>query len=100
MAMSKEIPKTYLDGCTFFPDKFGKISHKYVCDIHDIDYWLCRTLISKIMADIRWTIGLNKAHRKNTFFWRVVVLFASIVGFMALSTGGLYFWKIRHMWDN
>jgi len=98
--MNEEIPDAYLDGCTFFPDSFGKISHKYVCTIHDMDYWFCRTFFSKVAADIRWTINLNKAHKKNTFFWRIVVLFASIVGFIGLSTVGLYFWKIRYRWDD
>jgi hypothetical protein len=93
------IPEKYLDGCTCFPDKFGKVSHRHVCDMHDIDYWSKRTIPEKIVADIRWTIYLNKAHKQNTLFWRIIVFFASIVGFIGLSTFGWYFWNIRHRWD-
>ena len=94
------IPDAYLDGCTYFPDSFGKISHRYVCMIHDIEYWTNRTIIGKIFADVRWTISLNKAHKENTLFWRIIVFFASLVGLVGLSTFGLYFWKIRSKWDN
>lgn len=97
--MIEEIPEAYLDGCTFFPDSFGRISHKHVCMIHDIDYWFDRTLIAKIQSDFRWLVNLNKAHVLNKIYWRILVFFASILGFLALSTFGLIFWKIRHQWD-
>ena len=93
------IPEKYFDGCTYFPDSFGKVSHRHVCDIHDIDYWTERTILGKIAADIRWTLNLNKAHKQNTTFWRIIVFFASIVGFIGLSTFGLYFWARRYRWD-
>ena len=95
----KNIPIEYLDGCTYFPDSFGKVSHTHVCLIHDVDYWYGRTVLNKIAADIRWTLGLNRAHKQNTLFWRIVVFFASLIGFVGLSTFGWYFWSIRETWD-
>ena len=46
------IPEKYLDGCTYFPNKFGKVDHSIVCFAHDMDYWYKRTVLGKIKADI------------------------------------------------
>lgn len=94
------IPEKYLDGCTFFPDKFGKVDHSIICLVHDVDYWYSRTVLGKIKADIDWLVGINRIHMINTLRWRSVVLLSSIVGFIGLSTFGWYFWARRHKWDD
>lgn len=96
----KKIPEDYLDGCTYFPDKFGKVDHTIICLAHDVDYWYNRTFLEKIKADIEWFVGINRIHIINTLPWRVVAFFASFMGFLALSTFGIYFWLKRPKWDN
>lgn len=94
------IPEKYLDGCTYFPNKFGKVDHSIVCFAHDMDYWYKRTVLGKIKADIDWLVGINRIHMINTLTWRSVVLLSSIVGFIGLSTFGWYFWSRRSRWDD
>lgn len=94
------IPEDYLDGCTMFPDKFGKVDHSIICLVHDVDYWYNRTVLGKIKADIDWLVGINRIHMINTLPWRSVVLLSSIVGFVGLSTFGWYFWSRRSRWDD
>lgn len=94
------IPEDYLDGCTYFPDKFGKVDHSIICLGHDLDYWYNRTVLGKIKADIDWLVGINRIHMINTLPWRIVVLLSSIAGFVVLSTFGWYFWSRRSKWDD
>lgn len=93
------IPDKYLDGCTLFPDRFGKISHKHVCIKHDIDYWTKRTALNKLVSDWEWLVNLNKAHTKNTLYWRPVIFIVSVLAYFALSTAGWYFWLNRPKFD-
>lgn len=98
--MSKEPPILYLDGCTMFPNTFGKVSHKDVCDQHDRDYWNDRTLLRKFAADWRWFVSLNRTHLKNNHpIWMTVVFPCSVFGLVGLSVFGLYFWRRRHEFD-
>lgn len=97
--MGEEPPHEYMDGCTLFPDRLGKVSHVDVCHRHDWRYWNERTLIGKLKADLEWATSLNSAHRHNTIAWRLAALSLSIAGFAALSTAGLWFWARRHRFD-
>lgn len=97
--IAKSIPRDYLDGCTLFPDRFGQVSHKHICIQHDIDYWTKRTAIGKIVSDWWWLVGINTTHRSNLLQWKMVVLFSSVLGWLALSTFGWFFWFGRSRWD-
>jgi hypothetical protein len=98
--IAQSVPVDYLDGCTFFPDKFGKVSHKHVCIEHDIDYWTKRTVLDKIISDFKWLININKAHKSNTVIWRPTILLLTSLAYIALSTFGWYFWLRRHKWKS
>lgn len=94
-------PDFYMDGCTMFPDTFGKVSHKEVCDRHDRDYWNDRTILGKLKADLMWAIRLTRVHlTAGNFLWLPVIIPASLVGFVGLSIFGLYFWQRRHEYDD
>ena len=97
--IAASIPREYLDGCTLFPDRFGKISHKHICIQHDIDYWTKRTAVAKFKSDWLWFVGINKTHAINTTRWRVAAFVSTIVGLIALTTVGWFFWKTRSRWD-
>ena len=99
MTEQHKIPIEYLDGCTLFPDKFGKVSHRHICTEHDIDYWVDRTALGKVAADWKWLINLNKAHKENKLHWRIIVFTVSIPAYITLSTVGWYFWKQRDKFD-
>lgn len=97
----KKPPEIYMDGCTMFPNAFGKVSHKEVCDRHDSDYWNDRTIGGKLAADLLWAMRLNKTHLKaGNWLWMPIVFPASIVGFCGLTVFGLYFWRRRHEYDD
>lgn len=95
----KPIPSDYLDGCTYFPDRFGKISHRHVCIEHDKRYWYYRTVPDKFVADFIWFRDINKAHKNNTLFWKIAAIISSVLGYVALSTFGWYFWRRRAKYD-
>jgi hypothetical protein len=95
----KKIPVEYLDGCTLFPDKFGDISHRHICIEHDINYWTKRTLLGKIIGDWQWLVGVNREHKNNTIWWKIVALLFTMLGWVALSTFGWLFWFRRPRWD-
>ena len=97
--IAKSVPVDYLDGCTLFPDKFGKVSHKHVCIQHDIEYWTKRTALDKLISDFKWLINLNKAHKTNKLYWRIIVFIISIPAYIALNTAGWYFWLNRPKFD-
>lgn len=75
-------PDSYLDGCTCFFDRFGKVSHVDVCNEHDGDWWYKRTALEKIGADWRFSVRLARRHLTNTP-WQPVALL-SAVGALAL----------------
>lgn len=89
------IDPDYLDGCTLFPDRFGPVSHRHVCDAHDRRYWLWRDPWRKVWADCLWSAGIVRAHLTNTP-WQPVALIAALIGWAGLMTAGWWFWKRRH----
>lgn len=88
-----------MDGCTWFFNSFGGRSHVEVCDQHDLDYWCQRTVVGKLKADVLWLFRLYRAHWTNSP-WQPVVFVAGLIGYLGLMTGGWWFWKRRHMWDD
>lgn len=87
-------PEWYVDGCTFFPNKLGRISHKHICNEHDKNYWTRRLFVDKFVSDFQWFIGINKVHFKyNRFYWFIVSVILTTLGYMVLSTFGWLFWK-------
>lgn len=93
------IPPSYLDGCTLAPNRLGKVSHRDICDDHDRAYWLRRTLVDKIAADLRWAGRIIWRHRAN-FFWQPIALGLAVVGFIGITTLGGVMFKLRHRHDS
>lgn len=93
-------PETYLDGCTLFPNSFGRVSHRAVCHQHDLDYWNDRTFVKKVKADFRWAYRLNKVHWKyNSKAWAITVTLISPFALTGLLIGGSIMWNYRHRFD-
>ncbi len=90
--MRRPPPPSYLDGCTFGPSKFGKVSHKDICTSNDLDWWYNRRATQKTVADWRWSTGIIKRHARNGLWLVPAVLYASL-GFAWLMTGGWFFWS-------
>ena len=88
-------PDIYMDGCTMFPDRFGRVSHRPACDLHDSRCWRWRDPFRKILADIGWTYDVIATHWRN-WPWQFVAVPAALVGFVGLMTAGWWFWKRRH----
>ncbi|WP_420433011.1 hypothetical protein [Hyphobacterium sp.] len=91
-------PPEYLDGCTLAPDCLGRVSHKDICNDHDLDYWSKRTLLDKVVADARWAGRIMWRHRAN-FPWQPVAIVLAIVGWLGVTLVGGWMWKFRHRWD-
>lgn len=91
-------PDAYLDGCTLAPDALGRVSHRDICDDHDRDYWNRRTLLDKVVADLRWAGRIVWRHRNN-WPWQPVALALAVVGWVGITTIGGWMWKRRHKWD-
>jgi len=92
-------PDIYRDGCTMAPDRLGRVSHRHVCDRHDLDYWAHRTVLSKFVADARWAAGIIACHWRNTP-WQPVALALAVFGWLALTTWGWWPWMRRHRFDD
>ena len=91
-------PDAYLDGCTFAPERLGKVSHKDICDEHDLAYWHRRTLTAKIAADARWAGRIVWRHRNN-WPWQPVALILAVAGWIGVTLIGGWMWKYRPRWD-
>lgn len=86
-------PPGYLDGCTCFPDKFGKVSHRDACMAHDITYWRTNKFSIKIGADVVWAYHVNYIHRtQNTRLWAFFISIITYPALLALMTVGTIFW--------
>jgi hypothetical protein len=93
-------PENYLDGCTYFPDHYGEISHKHICLLHDTDYWYDRTVLLKIWADLKWLFRIIKVHiTENIWWWKILSIPVTLIGYLGLMTVGWYFWNRRHKFD-
>ncbi len=91
-------PDRYLDGCTLAPDRFGDVYHGDICTDHDLDYWRKRRFIDKWTADAVWAVRIVTRHRRNGA-WVFAALGLAVIGWLALSTAGWWFWLRRHRWD-
>lgn len=95
------VPSDYLDGCTFFPDAFGKVSHKSVCTAHDAAYWHSDKFAQKLKADWLWFYRLNRTHiTQNNPFWWVVTVPASVIGLVGITTVGSIMWARKDRFKN
>ena len=85
-------PKRFMDGCTLAPDRLGRVSHRDICDEHDLAYFQQRTLWAKTKADARWAVRILYRHRSNTP-WQPVALGLAVIGWIAISTVGAFMWR-------
>ena len=92
-------PAAYLDGCTLAPDRFGSVSHKDICTAHDRDYWMKRRFTDKWAADFVWAVRIVARHSSNGG-WVLAALALAVLGWLALTTVGWWFWLRRARWGN
>lgn len=92
------IPDGYMDGCTWCPDRLGRVSHRHVCDEHDRACWTERHLIDAVGYHFKWAEGIVRAHARN-WPWQPVAFALALAGLIALLTVGWIWWRGRPRWD-
>lgn len=95
---AQEPPPGYLDGCTHFPDRFGKVEHRDICDDHDRACWAERRFLPACGYHARWAWRIMVRHARN-WPWQLVAWPMAAAGFVALMTVGWLWWRGRPRWD-